>query len=550
MRDENIYVLGHKNPDTDSICSAISYSYLKNQITGSNRYVPMRAGQMNAESEFVLKYFGVEAPGYMPNVGVQVKDLTIEETEGAPDNVTLRIAWEYMKESGVTSLPMMDKDGKLDGIITVSDVSNYFMDPYSKTMLSEAKTKFYDVAETVNGTVMVGNEHNRFTKGKVFVAASTLEDMERYFEPDDMVIISNREDMQLRAIELGASCIVVTLAKDVSETVRQKAEEAGCVVICTYFDTFLTSRLIGQSIPAKYLMQSTDLTTFRLDDYVDDIRNVMAKKRFRSFPILNHAGDYVGMISRRSLLSMARKKIILVDHTEVSQAADNLAQAEIQEIIDHHRVGTVETEGPVYYRAEVVGCSNTIIYSMFKEAGIEIPKHIAGLMFSAICSDTLLYRSPTCTPRDIAAGDALAKIAGIEDKEEYAKKMFRAASDLANKTPNEIIHQDYKKFVFGETILTVGQISSMDVEELDEIAATITPQLEEECGKNGVQMVFFMLTDILTENTKLLCCGKDAPELIEESFGKEVSDGAVMLEKVVSRKKQLIPAFMKALQAT
>lgn len=546
--EDRIFVVGHKNPDTDSICSAISYAYLKNQMTRSSKYVPRRAGQINSETEFILKYFGVEAPEYMPNVGVQVKDLVIDDTEGGQDNITIRIAWEYMKESGVSTLPIMTEDGALEGIITVTDIANYYMDSYTKTIMSEARTKFYDIAETINGTVVVGNEHAYFTKGKVFIGASTPTHLAGYIEEDDLVIVSDREDMMAAAIENGASCVVVCLRDDVDEKIRKLAEEKCCVIICTRFDTYTVGRLINQAIPAKYLMRSKNkIVSFHLEDFVDDIREIMGKKRYRSFPILNHSGQYVGMISRRSLLSTRKKKLILVDHTEKSQAVDNLEQAEILEIIDHHRVGTLETVGPVYYRGEPVGCTCTILYRMFQEQGIEIPPHIAGLMASAICSDTLLYRSPTCTPRDKEAGDALAKIAGIE-LEAYAKKMFRAASDLGNKTPEEILHQDFKKFIFGETVLGVGQISSMDKEELEEIAKKLRPQLELASVKNNMQMVFFMLTDILDEDTHLLCYGKDCEKLIEESFGERVEDGKALLKGVVSRKKQLIPAFMDALQ--
>ena len=273
----------------------------------------------------------------------------------------------------------------------------------------------------------------------------------------------------------------------------------------------------------------------------------MGKNRHRDFPIVDRAGHYLGMISRRDILNPHKKKLILVDHTEESQAVDNLNQAEILEIIDHHRIGTVETLTPVFFRGEPVGCTCTILFSMYREQGIEIPKEIAGLMCSAIISDTLLFRSPTCTPRDEKAGRELASIAGI-DIEKYAKEMFRAGSNLKGKSADEILHQDYKKFIFGETVFGVGQISSMDEDELSDIAETLRPQLELECGRGGTKMVFFMLTDILSENTWLLSYGKGSDELVESSYGKKPDEGITILKDVVSRKKQLIPAFMSALQ--
>jgi manganese-dependent inorganic pyrophosphatase len=546
-KEDHIYVVGHKNPDTDSICSAISYAYLKNARTNSARYMACRAGQINNETEFVLKYWQKEAPYYLPNVGTQVYDMDIDESEGAPDDITIRIAWEYMKESQTVTLPVMAEDGSLEGLLTVGDIANYYIDAYTKTIMSDAKTKYYDIAETINGTVVVGNEHSYFTKGKVMVGAAKPEHLAQVLERDDLIILSDREDSQIQAIEGGASCIVVCLVEDISDEIKKMAADHMCVVICTKFDTYTVARLINQSIPARSLMKKKNLVTFNTDDYVDDIREIMGKYRYRDFPVLDHTGKYIGMVSRRSLINVKKKQIILVDHTEESQAVDNLDEAEILEIIDHHRIGTVETLQPVFFRGEPVGCTCTILTSMYEEQNVEIPREIAGLMMSAIVSDTLLFRSPTCTPRDKAAALKLASIAGV-DIEDYAKQMFKAGSNLSGKTPEEIMHQDFKKFIFGETVFGVGQISSMDAEELEEIQETLRPQLEEACGKNGIQMIFFMLTNILTEDTTLMTFGEGAEDLVKESFGVDVEDGICTLVKVISRKKQLIPAFMTALQ--
>ncbi len=547
QKEDHIYVVGHKNPDTDSVCAALSLAYLKNVRSGTSRYMACRAGQINSETEFVLNYWNVESPYYMPNVGMQVSDMEIDESEGAPDDITIRIAWEYMKESNTVTLPVMAEDGSLEGLLTVGDIANYYIDAYTKTIMAEAKTKYYDIAETINGTVLVGNEHSYFANGKVMVGAAKPERLAELVERDDLVILSDREDTQQKAIEGGASCIVVCLTDNVSEEIKQLAEEHMCVIICTRFDTYTVARLINQSIPARVLMKSKDLVTFNTEDFVDDIREAMGKYRYRDFPVLDHHGRYIGMVNRRSLINIQKKRVILVDHTEESQAVDNLNQAEILEIVDHHRIGTVETLQPVYFRGEPVGCTCTILASMFEEQRVEIPKEIAGLMCSAILSDTLMFRSPTCTARDEAMARKLAEIAGIEI-EVYAKAMFKAGSDLKGKTPQEILHQDYKKFVYGETEFTVGQISSMDQDELYEIAKTLLPVLEEECGQNGISMAFFMLTNILTEDTTLLCVGENSDLLVQESFGATVENNMATLPKVVSRKKQLIPAFMTALQ--
>ena len=546
--EDKIFVVGHKNPDTDSICAAISYAYLKNQIEKTDRYQARRAGQINEETEFVLKYFGKEAPLYMPNVGTQVKDLTIDDVEGAPDDVTIRLAWDYMSESGISALPIMKEDGTLEGMITDTDITRYFMDAYSKTIMSEAKTKYLDIAETINGEVVVGDPEAHFEEGRVIVGAASPEHFQHYIKPKDLVILADRADTQLTAIEEGATAIVICLTGEVKKIVRMAAQAAGTVVITTKFDTYTVARLINQAIPVKHLMQKEGVVSFKEDDFLDDIRETMSKLRRPSYPVMNNRGQYVGMIGSQNLLSAKKKHVILVDHTELSQAVDNLEQAEIVEIVDHHRVGTVETINPVYFRGEPVGCTCTIIYSMFHEYGIEIPKDIAGLMMSAIISDTLLFRSPTCTPRDQVAGIALSKIAEVNPGD-YAKQMFRAGSALGNKTPEEILHQDFKKFIFGDTTFGVGQISSMDTDELYEIAEKLRPQLEIEAAKSGMSMVFFMLTNIIDEDTRLMCYGKDAPEVVQVAYNTQIGDdGIAFLPKVVSRKKQLIPAFMSALQ--
>jgi manganese-dependent inorganic pyrophosphatase len=548
--EEKIYVIGHKNPDTDSICAAISLAYLKNKANNTKRYHARRAGQVNEETEFALEYFGVEQPKYMPNVGTQVKNMQIEEVEGAPDDITVRIAWEFMQESGISSLPVMDKENCLEGILSVTDITQYFMDSYTKTILADAKTKYFDIAETLNGHVLVGDPEAQFTDGRVIVAAASSTRFLEYLEKGDLVILSDRTDMQIAALENGAKALVITLSSDVSPAVRAFAAATGAVLIATTFDTYTAVRLINQAIPVKYLMRKEGLVSFKLEDFTDDIREVMAKHRYRAYPVLNHQGQYVGMIGSQSLINMNKKKIILVDHTERSQAVDNLEQAEILEIVDHHRIGTVETISPVYFRGEPVGCTCTILYSMYHELDIDIPRPIAGLMMSAIISDTLLFRSPTCTERDRVAGKALARIAGVDIKE-YAKEMFRAASALGNKTPDEILHQDFKKFVFGETVFGVGQISSMDPDELKDIAEKLRPQLPIEAAKSGMSMVFFMLTNIIEEETTLLCYGKNAATLLLESYNTELTGDnkdIAVLPKVVSRKKQLIPAFMNALQ--
>ena len=445
---KKVWVVGHKNPDTDSICAAIAYANLKNQADG-NRYEAKRAGELNEETKYVLDTFGVKSPGLITDVGAQVKDIEIRKTPGVSGKISLKRAWEMMKEQNVVTLPVTDKENNLEGLIITGDIATSYMDVYDNSILSRAKTQYQNIVDTLDGTMLCGNEHAYFMKGKVVVGSANPETMEQFLEDDDLVIMGNRYDAQICALESNASCIVIAGSPQVPKTIVKMAEEKHCVLITTDYDTYTAARLINQSMPISYFMTREHLITFNSDDYIDEIREVMASKRHRDFPILDKDGYYLGMISRRNLLGAKGKQVILVDHNEKNQAVAGIENAEILEIIDHHRLGTIQTMSPVFFRNQPLGCTATIIYQMYQEAGIKVEPKIAGLLCSAIVSDTLLFRSPTCTPVDEMAARALADIAGI-DIEKYAMEMFSAGSNLKDKSDEEIFYQDFKRFTSGK----------------------------------------------------------------------------------------------------
>ncbi|MGI6055235.1 MAG: putative manganese-dependent inorganic diphosphatase, partial [Clostridium sp.] len=403
-------VIGHKNPDTDSICSAICYANLKQLLTGQ-QYIPGRAGHVNSETEFVLRYFDVPAPKLIETVKTQVKDIEIRETAGVEKNISLKKAWNLMQDNNVVTIPAVTEDNILEGLITVGDITRSYMNVYDSSILSKACTQYSNIIETLEGAMLIGDPEAYFKNGKVLIAAANPDMMEYYIEKDDLVILGNRYESQLCAIEMEAGCIIVCEGAGVSMTIKKLAQERGCTVITTPYDTYTAARLINQSMPISYFMKTENLITFDTEDYIDDIKEVMASKRHRDFPILDKDGKYKGMISRRNLLGARGKNVILVDHNERSQAVDGIENANILEIIDHHRLGTVETMGPVFFRNQPLGCTATIVYQMYCESGTEIDRKTAGLLCSAIISDTLLFRSPTCTPVDRAAAEAVAKIA-------------------------------------------------------------------------------------------------------------------------------------------
>lgn len=541
-----VFVIGHKNPDTDSICSAIAYANYKQKVTG-DKYYARRAGAVNEETQFVLNYMNVQEPELMSDVGSQVSDIEIRKIPGVENGISLKKAWELMKDQNVVTLPIITSDGYLEGLITIGDIANSYMDVYDNNILATARTKYKNIVETISGTMIIGNEHSYFRNGKVLIAAANPDLMESYIEENDLVILGNRYESQLCAIEMNAACIIVCEGASVSKTIKKLAEERSCCIISSPHDTFTVARLINQSMPIKYFMRSEHLITFHLDSLIDDVKEIMAKKRHRDFPILNEENKYVGMISRRNLLNMGRKSVILVDHNERSQAVDGIDSANILEIIDHHRLGSLETISPVYFRNQPLGCTATIVYKIYRENNVEIEPKIAGLLCAAIISDTLIYRSPTCTKEDEEAAEALAKIAGM-NVEEFAREMFNAGSNLKNKTPEEIFLQDFKKFSANDITFGVGQINSMSQSELVEIREKLLPNLEETFNKQDVQMLFFMLTNIINERTELLCFGLNSHELVKEAFGVKSINGLFVLKGIVSRKKQFIPAIIEAMQ--
>ena len=547
-KQDKIFVIGHKNPDTDSICSAIAYCDIKNRTFQNRRYIPKRAGQINEETEFVLNRFGIQPPGYLSNIGTQVKDMDIRMSPEADKSMSLKNAWDLMQENSIVSLPIRDKDGGLEGLITIGDIAKTYMDTTDSYLLSRARTQYLRIAETINGKVVEGNGHGYFTEGKVMVGTADPDKIKEYVGENDMVILGNREEDHLQAIELNVSCIIVGMDIQVTEKVLKLTHERDIVVISSPYDTFTISRLINQSIPVRYIMKTDNLVTFHTEDFTDDIQDVMIKHRHRAFPVIDKKGKCVGTISRRNFLDMHRKKVVLVDHNEKDQAVDNIEKADILEIIDHHKLGTLQTMQPINFRNQPVGCTGTIMYQIYGEQKLEIPPKIAGLLCAAIISDTLMFRSPTCTLQDKMAAGALALIADISI-EEFAKEMFKAGSNLKDKAPEEIFYQDYKKFIAeGDIMFGVGQISSMDEEELKEIKKKLEPFMVSECGRHGVTRVYFMLTSIMNRSTELLFYGEGSREMAESAFGMEAEDGSLYLEGVVSRKKQLIPALMEAAQ--
>ena len=408
-----VFVIGHRNPDTDSICSAICYAALKRKLTGEE-YIACRAGHVNAETQFVLEHFGVEPTRYIASFEPRLSDVQYREVAGINSEMSLRRAWDYMNENDIQTLAVVDEDRHLKGLLTLSDIARFYMEDQDANALAEAKTSYRNLVDVLDGTLVNGELEQPFEQGRVVVAAANPDVLEDYIAPNDMVILGNRYESQLCAIEMNAGCIIIGLGAKVSRTIRKLASENGVSIIATPLDTYTCAKVISQAVPVRHVMRRKGLITFEPEENVEDVKRTVSKKRIRYYPLLDEQGRYIGMFSQRNLLDLERPNVILVDHNERDQAAEGIRSTNIIEIIDHHRIDSVETSGPIYFRNQPLGCTATIITQMYHEKNIEIEPKIAGLLCSAILSDTLMFRSPTCTPLDRIAAEELAKIAGLD----------------------------------------------------------------------------------------------------------------------------------------
>ena len=542
-----VVVIGHRNPDTDSICSAIAYAELKNK-TSDLVCEARRAGKMNQETEFVLKKFGVTPPRMCTDVNPKIRDVDYRQMPGIPGSTSLRKAWETMRDQKIDTLPVTSEDNELQGLITVKDIATANMDLFDTGILAKSRTSYRNILETLGATMVVGSEDAVCTTGHIRIGTATPEMLESNMEKGDIVILTNRYESQLCAIEKEASLIIICNGAKVGRTIQHIAAETGVAIMSAPCDTYAAAKLISQCAPISYYMTRDNIMKFTLVTPVADVTRVMAKVRHRYFPILDADGKYCGMISRRNIINLRKRRIILVDHNEATQAVEGFDQAEILEIIDHHRIGSLETSGPVYFRNQPVGCTATIVTQMYDENGVAIPQKTAGLLLAAILSDTLVFRSPTCTPIDVNAANRLAKIAGV-DINEFANEMFEAGEKLDGKTAEEVFLQDFKVFMCGDIRFGVAQGSYMTRKNLLAAEKLLKPYLEEARNKQNVEDIYMLLTDVPKEESVVICEGRYAAEVLSDGFETQpAEDGSWTLPGVVSRKKQFIPALMTAYQ--
>ena len=540
-RSEKVYVVGHKNPDTDSICSAIAYSYLLN---ATNKYnaVPVRLGEVNRETEYVLKRFGVEHPVLLKTVKQKVEDLNYDKVTVFSKDLTLKTAWFLLKQQNLKSAPILDEHGQLLGLLSTSNIIEGYMDQWDREVLKKAKTPVENVIDTLEANVIYLNEALKVINGDIHIAAMSGNEAKKRIHENDVVIVGgDRSDDLEELISVKPSLIILTGSLTSNEHVVNKCKEQGISIVSTPFNTYQTSQQIVQAVPVEYVMIKGDIKTFSTDDTLDYMKEVMSETRYRGYPVIDLNNRCVGSISRFALLKGLRKKVILVDHNERGQSIPGIEEADILEIVDHHRVADIQTVGPLLFRGEPLGSTATIVTKMFDELDVEMPSHIAGLLLGAVVSDTLLFKSPTCTPVDTKIAKKLAKIAGV-DIQEFAMEMFKAGTSLVGKTVDEIFNQDFKKFSFDNLQVGVAQVNSMDIEGFLPYKKDMLDYMNKFAEDNNLEFTLLLLTDIINANSEIFV-GGPRPELVEKAFNVQLTDRQGTLEGVISRKKQVVPAI-------
>ncbi|WP_461204535.1 putative manganese-dependent inorganic diphosphatase [Clostridium sp. DL1XJH146] len=542
---ETIYITGHKNPDTDSICSSIAYADFKNRAENVNA-IPIRLGELNKETQFVLDYFDVEKPRLVETVRPQIKDLDFDKTAQISPGISLKTAWTIMKKEGSKTLPVVDGEEKFKGIVTLSDLTNSFMDIWNSYLIGKSNTTFENIIDTLSGKIIYKNKSVNHFPGKILVIAMEPDKAKGNIDEGDIIICGNREDTQNIILDKKVSLLIITGGNKPSESVIEKGKQTGTSIILTSHDTFTTSRLIIQSIPIRHVMSTENLISFKSTEFVEDIKEIMTKTRYRSYPVLDTNNKILGTISRFHLISQNKKKMILVDHNELTQSVDGISQADILEIIDHHRIADIQTGLPIYFRNEPVGSTSTIIASKFFESGIRPSRKIAGILASAIISDTLLFRSPTATSIDKIILNRLANIANI-DIYEFADKMFNAGTSIEGKTSKDIFNQDFKAFTLLSKKIGVAQINTMNQKEFEPIKDDLINYMNTKSNNENYNLLVLMITDIFKSGTRFIFVGKDK-DIFSKAFNIDINNQWYYVENILSRKKQVIPIITTTIE--
>ena len=527
-----IYVTGHRNPDTDSIVAAMAYAALRNAC-GDREYEAACLGHVSDETQMVLDRFGFQPPKRIHSMHTQVRDLDFDTPPVLSAAVTEGRAWRMLQEhKEISALPVANEDGTLYGMLSREDVASYNMALVTLGVLE--KVPLFNVLSVLEGKVLnEAGENTDTIEGEIAIALPQSRENLLFNRKKSIVFCGHQPDMIQRALEMNVNCLVLCQA-EISE--EQRNIPTTTCVISTPFDAYRAARLIFQSTPIGRICRTKDLVCFHLEDRVDDVKELVLKHREHCYPILDENERVVGVLTRYHRLRPRRKRVVLVDHNEASQSVPGLEEAEILEIIDHHRLADIQTNNPIYVRNEPVGSTNTIIASMFQDRGLMPSEKMAGMMAAAILSDTVMFKSPTCTVRDIKTAERMARIADIS-LDELGKEIFSAS--VGNKTAEELLFTDYKEFHIAGHDLAVAQITCVDSASMLARKEEFLKRMKKAAKEKKLSMVILMLTDVLLEGTQILYVGDD--ETIHQAFNVVPKENSAFLPRVMSRKKQIIP---------
>ena len=530
---EKIYVTGHRNPDTDSVVSAMAYAALRNAL-GERGYTAARLGHISDETKSILHRFGFEPPMLIKNMRTQVQDLDYDMPPILNKAVPVNRAWAATEtDGGFAAIPVADDEGKLFGMMTTGDIAAYDMHTVSDPELREVPV--FNILSALEGQLLVEPEQmvTEIT-GEVMLALPQNPEVELFRTKDTILICGHQPDMLRKALEFGVKCVILCQT-ELPEEIRKLAKNT--CVISTPYDSYRTVRKIFQAIPISRLAKKESVQYFHLSDYIDDVREVVLQSRYRSYPILDADDKVVGTLSRYHLIRPRRKKVVLVDHNEVSQSVPGLEQTDIIAIIDHHRLADIQTKNPIYFRNEPVGSTTTIVAGMYQERGLMPSPKLAGLMAAAILSDTVMFKSPTCTERDRTVAERMARLANIS-LDELGHEIFSASSP-EDKPAEQLLFSDFKEFHIAGNDFAVSQITCVDSDRHLQRKEEFLRLMEETRVRKNYRMMILMLTDVLLEGTKILCVGGE--DIFSQAFNVELKDHEVFLSGVMSRKKQVIP---------
>lgn len=534
------YIFGHRKPDTDSVTSAIALSFLKNELGQDTK--PMILDNINKETEFVLNYFGVEEPEFLNDVKLQVSDIDYYNDCYINENATIKEAYEYMKDKNITGVPLVDKDKKLKGLVTVKMLGNDLVNGN----FTHLRTSYNNILKTIDGKEILrfDNEIDGEIIAAAFRSTTFLNDIT--VDGSNILIVGDRHSVIEYAVQSGVQLIILVGNSDIKPEHLELAKKNKVNIIQTMYDTFHTSKLIGLSGYIKHLLSDKRVEKIQLTEYYDDFVALSNKQGYNNYPIIDKDGNCLGLIRVTDIKKKHKKKVILIDHNESTQSAVGLDEAEILEIVDHHRIGDLTTNKPINFRNMTVGSSNTIVCMMYKEANIKIPRKIAGIMMAGIISDTLCLTSPTTTELDRLAVEELSKLVN-EDVQAFSKKMFEAGTMLEGKSKDEILNEDFKVFPIDDNKIAISQIFSLNAKEILDAKEEYIELMENICINKGYRMMIFAVTDI-TSNGSYILFNQKAENVLKEAFNlNEISQGQY-LNGIVSRKKQLVPLLVKYLK--